>query len=382
MGQRARLEAIALAALFAILCLSVTACFAGTVINRNQAKTLPGSNLLWYDIRGLDVEGRGWKDTEASYDRLPARAKGKVSLDIWSLGKESAGMCVRFVTDASSLSASWALANPNLSLPNMAVSGASSLDIYMKYEGHWRWLGLALAKTCPTNQVLIENELPPGKHEYCLYLPTYNGVKEVLIGLPAAATFETAPPYPTEKRKPIVFYGTSITQGACASRPGLAYPAILSRKFSRPMINLGFSGNGKMQPEVVAFLAELDPCLFFIDCMPNMETEILAERIRGLVRTLRKAHPKTPIVFVEEIPRVTALIFPDKAPDYQTRCQILRDVVKELGRKGLHDLYILSARDQIKNDGEGSVDGIHPNDVGMMRLTEAYEPMLQKLLKN
>src|ERR1017187_7975974 len=139
------------------------------------------------------------------------------------------------------------------------------------------------------------------RREYLLYLPLYNGVEEVKIGVPPEAKFESALPRPAGL-KPIVFYGTSIVQGGCASRPGMAYPAILGRRLDRPQINLGFSGNAWSEPEVAQLLAELDPAAYVLDPLPNMKEEWVVPRLARFVEILRGAHPKTPIVLVENVP--------------------------------------------------------------------------------
>src|SRR5205823_11246646 len=97
---------------------------------------------------------------------------------------------------------------------------------------------------------------------------------------------------PASRRKPVVFYGTSITQGGCASRPGMVHTAILGRRLDRPVINLGFSGNGKMEPELAALLAELDPAVYVLDCLPNLNAQEIRERVGPFVRTLRQARPE------------------------------------------------------------------------------------------
>src|SRR5262249_23641262 len=125
-------------------------------------------------------------------------------------------------------------------------------------------------------------------------------VSSVEIGIPKDSKLGRAPARPPQKQKPIVFYGTSITQGGCASRPGMVHTAILGRRLDRPIINLGFSGNGKMDPEVAKLLAELDPAAYVIDCLPNMDAKQVEERTEPLVRSLLQAHPRTPILLVED----------------------------------------------------------------------------------
>src|SRR5262249_47654418 len=153
---------------------------------------------------------------------------------------------------------------------HMPATGVSGLDLYVKTEaGKWHWLAIGRPSK-QSNHVSLVSGLPAGKHEYLLYLPLYNRVSSVEIGLAKDQKLEKAEPRPAERQKPIVFWGTSITQGGCASRPGMVHTAILGRRLDRPVINLGFSGNGKMEPEMADLLAELDPAVYVLDCLPNL----------------------------------------------------------------------------------------------------------------
>ena len=228
--------------------------------------------VAWYNVQDWEVEGKGWADTKRYFDRLPGKAEHSVRAPVWSLSRHSAGMAVRFKTDASQIRARYTLLSPNVAMPHMPATGVSGLDLYARNQaGQWRWLGV----TRPTGQT-FEGELAAGiepqLREYMVYLPLYNGVESLEIGVPQRAAFE---PLAARGQKPIVFYGTSILHGACASRPGMASPAILGRRFDRPTINLGFSGNGRMEPEVGQLLAELDAAAYVIDCLPNMRTKPL-----------------------------------------------------------------------------------------------------------
>src|SRR5205085_52806 len=148
-----------------------------------------------------------------------------------------------------------------------------------------------------------------GFREYAAYLPLYNGVENLSIGVSPGAKFEPLAP---RSEKPIVFYGTSITHGASASRPGMAHPAILGRRFDRPVINLGFSGNGRMDAAVGELLVKIDAAVYVIDCLPNMGANDVRQKCPPLVKLLREARPQTPIVLVEDRRNANTWILPGR----------------------------------------------------------------------
>lgn len=343
--------------------------------------TAQSPNLVWTDIRQCQVEGRGWNDTKDYYDRLPAKAETRVRPPVWNLARHSAGMLVRFRTDATAIHARWALTSPNLAMPHMPATGVSGLDLYVKMpNGQWRWLAVAQPKA-QTNEVQLISGLPPHEREYLLYLPLYNGTRFVEIGVPAGARLQPAGPWGPGQRKPVAFYGTSILQGGCASRPGMCHSAIVGRRFNWPTINLGFSGNGKMEPELAELLAELDPAVYVLDCLPNMVGREVAERVVPFVRRLRAAHPSTPIVLVEDRTYANAFLVPEKQSRHQESRRALKDAWRQLKREGVRHLYYLPGDSLMGRDGEGTVDGSHPTDLGFMRQAEAFAKVLRPLLK-
>src|SRR5690606_19078766 len=256
-------------------------------------------SFKWVDIKELNVQGRGWATEADFFRRLPARVEGKVTPAVWRLSQHTSGMYVRFKTDASALKVKWSLTGENLSMPHFAATGVSGVDLYVKTDkGDWHWLAVGQPTKFPENESSFFTGVEAIEREYMLYLPLYNGIESLFIGIPEGAALRTAI---TEERQPIVFYGTSITQGGCASRAGMSTTAILGRKMDREMINLGFSGSGKMEPEMAHLLAELDPALFFIDCLPNLTAEEVVERVEPFIRILREKRPSTPVVLAEGI---------------------------------------------------------------------------------
>jgi len=348
----------------------------------NQSHSAPSTNdaTAWSDIRQFNVEGRGWNGTKDFYDRLPAKAEGVVRKPVWDLSRNSAGMCVRFVTDATSIRARWALTDHWLYLPNMTAIGKSGLDLYVKTEKGWHWLAVGAPEN-QTNDVMLAKDLIPGKREYILYLPLYNGTKYVELGIPTNAVIEKAGPWGPGERKPMVFYGTSILQGLSASRPGMVHNAILGRKFNYPTINLGFSGNGKMEPEMADLLAELDPSVYVLDCLPNMVADEIKERVEPFVRKLRATHPATPIVLVEDRTMQDSFLIAGRMEYYHLKDRAeLKAAYERLKKSGVENLYYIPGEHLFGDDGEGSVDGSHPTDLGFTRQAEIFAKVIEPLL--
>lgn len=346
-------------------------------VRREQAK----QELRWVDARALDVEGKGWADTKAFYDRLPARAEGTVRGPVWDLSRHSAGVCVRFTSDATAIHARWKVINGNLAMTHMPATGVSGLDLYVKTDaGRWHWLGVGQPHQSPANSAQLVGGLPAGRREYVVYLPLYNGVASLEIGVADGAMIEKSPPRPEDRRRPIVFYGTSITQGGCASRTGAVHTAILGRRLDRPVINLGFSGNGRMEPEMATLLAELDPAVYVLDCLPNMSSAEVTERVEPFVRTLRKAHPKNPIVLAEDRFYSQGSLLPGQMRHNTENHKALKAAHDRLVASGVEALFYLPGQGQLGDDGEGTVDGSHPTDLGFLRMADAFEPVLRKAL--
>jgi hypothetical protein len=334
--------------------------------------------LRWVALHDLTVEGQGWDDLESPFDRLPARAKGLVRDVVWELSQDSAGICARFRTNATELHCRWGLRSAELAMAHMPATGVSGVDLFVRDgDGGWRWLACPQPVEQEMEARLID-DLDPGMREYMLYLPLYNGVSHCEIGVPAGAELIAGEERPEGWRQPILFYGTSITQGACASRPGACHTALIGRRFDRPVINLGLSGNGTMETSVGGFLCELDPAVFVIDCLPNMNGEMVSERLEPLVLQLRKARPMTPILLVEDRTYGNAFLRSEYRALHATNRRALRTGLDRLREQGVEGLTLVAGADLLVNGD--TVDGSHPSDLGFARqarvLGAALEPLL------
>ena len=340
------------------------------------AKPLP---LAWHDVTTWGVEGRAFGELERKrwFDRFPASADGQVTPAVWNLSRDSAGLMVRFKTDSSYIWADYTLLRERINGVNMTPIGASGLDLYARDDaGKWRWVGVARPEKKEV-RVELANTLKPGLREYAIYLPLYNGVEKLSVGVAPSATFEPLAP---RTDKPIVFYGTSITHGASASRPGMVHTAILGRRFDRSVINLGFSGNGRMDAAVGDLLIKIDAAIYVIDCLPNMGAAAVREKCIPLINQLRAARPTTPIVLVEDRRYTNSWIQPKRDQDHSDNHAALREAYEKLKAAGITGLFYIGGDDLLGADGEGATDGSHPNDLGFMRQADVMEPILRAAL--
>lgn len=334
-------------------------------------------DLRWVDVADWRIEGRAFAERKAPFDRLPAAAESVVSAPVWNLSRHSAGMAVRFASDATELHVRYRVGSDQLAMSHMPATGVSGVDLYCRDgSATLRWVQVS-KPTARTVAARMFTGLSPELREFVLYLPLYNSVEQLELGVLRPGKLEPLPP---PRGAPIVVYGTSIAHGACASRPGMAWPAIVGRALEREVVNLGFSGNGRMDAEVGRFLAQLDPAAFVVDCLPNMTPELVEQRAPALVRQLRAARPATPILLVEDRTMQNAWLQPSVREQHEQRRARLRDAVHALRRDGVEDLHLLAGAMLLGADGEGTTDGSHPNDLGMMRQATTVSAALRPIL--
>ncbi|MCF0042838.1 SGNH/GDSL hydrolase family protein [Dyadobacter fanqingshengii] len=337
------------------------------------------------------LEGQAWpKEVKNPYDRLPARAEKQVREQVWGLSNQSAGLMLRFRANSAEISVRYVV-NGKHALPHMPATGVSGVDLYaISSDGDWRWC--AGKYTFGDTITYTFRGLEPNDsyhqrgREYRLYLPLYNSVKWLEVGAPEGTAFT---PLATRPDKPIVIYGTSIAHGACASRPGMAWTAILGRKLDHPLINLGFSGNGRLEEEVVSIVSEIDAKIFVLDCLPNLTIrpdsklgitiEDVKNRILATTRALRKKHPNTPIVLASHAGYTDEDMNPQSKHFYSEVNETLKEAFAQLKSEGVRQIFIIPKAD-FGQDIETMVDGTHPNDLGMMRYAEGYEKHLRQIL--
>jgi lysophospholipase L1-like esterase len=331
------------------------------------------------------LEGQAWSgQVKDYYDRLPARAEQSVRKEVWNLSKNSAGLKLRFKTNAEEIIVKYVVTGAQ-QMPHMPATGVSGVDLYSKtINGKWLW---AAGKFSFGDTIvykynnLIGKDQQVNNREYHLYLPLYNSVKWMEIKVLKENQFT---PLPVRKDKPIIVYGTSIAQGACATRPGLAWTNILERKLDRPFINLGFSGNGRLETELVQLLTTIDAKLYVLDCLPNLtagyiSTNQLKKRITNSIVLLQQKRPETPILLTDHSGYTDEGISDIRKKEYQAVNNALKITFDSLVSKGVKNIYHLSKK-EISQNIETMVDGVHPNDIGMIQYADAYEKKIRVIL--
>ncbi|MEJ7837375.1 MAG: SGNH/GDSL hydrolase family protein [Thermomicrobiales bacterium] len=331
----------------------------------------------WHSLG--EPEGKGFADTIRRYDRLPTRAQSRVPEIVWNLSRNSSSLFSRFRTDATSIAARWRIDGEVLALSHMPATAVSGLDLYGEADdGKIHWVGVGHPTTIGVNNAVIAEEIDGMNRNYTVYFPLFNNLEDVQVGVPLGASFEIVPPDPLT---PVVYYGTSIIHGASASRPGMALPAQLGRRLGRNVIGLGFSGNGKMEVEIAEHLSEIQAAIYIIDCLPNMDHDLVRERTVPFVQALRAVQPETPILLVEDRTFTNAWAIPAKQELHRRKRLEYRTAFDSLVKSGDPNLHYLENTGLLGDDDEATVDSSHPTDLGFSRMAGVLEPVIRKLIE-
>ena len=365
-----------------------------TVINSAVGSwALKSSDLKYYDPRDLNlpVIGRGFADcvrpndtiSDGFYTRLPADMQN-VREALWDLGQNSAGIAIRFRTNSRAIGAQWEPLN-NFGMSHMTPTGVKGLDLYALIDGQWQFAGIAQPNGKKSRNMIVK-KMDGAMREYLLYLPLYDGVKSLKIGVDSTAVIEMPqaddllPVNPATTAKedlPIVFYGTSITQGGCATRPGMAFPAIIERKLHKETINLGFSGNGRMDKIMADKIATIPASAYVIDCIENCTYQIVKDSTEYFIRTIAESNPETPIYMVSAYYLPTMYLDTQWRKDAMKENELWKSLCEKLRKEGYKNVKYIDVftngnmkKNPLGPDYEACVDGIHFTDMGFARMAE------------
>ncbi|MFT3902676.1 MAG: SGNH/GDSL hydrolase family protein [Niabella sp.] len=333
-------------------------------------------SLVYTDGLSLNLIGQAFP-LPNSYCRIDTSLHKDFSPVIKRLLTHAAGLVISFKTNSPRIAAKWCVTN---SRPgnNMTPIMNKGLDLYIKRDGVWQFAGVGRPDAVCNEYVLVQN-MDESEKECLLYLPLYDEVKSLSVGIDSGYHISAGEdPF---KKKRVVVYGSSITQGASASRPGMAYLARLSRDMGVNFINLGLSGNGKMEKEVADMVANIRADAFVLDCFANPSPEQIIQRTAYMVKAIRAAHPAAPIVLIQAGFRESGNFDSAIANISRLKDKNVQTEFEKLKKEGIKRLYLILADDLLGRDHEGTTDGIHPNDLGFDRMLQVIKPEMVKIFR-
>lgn len=377
----------------------VCALFCGNLFNLNAHQNilsgldsnLQGVNHTYSDevsistvyYNATDFKLLGKLPQTQGYSRLPNEAMANVRKEVWNLSKQTAGISIRFTSNTTSIKIKWT-STGHSEYTNMTPIASKGFDLYAYVNDRWQFVGEARPQNSIENEATIIEGMAKIGREYLLHLPLYDSVSAVEIGVDENAYIGKPRSNLIDTSNPIVFYGTSITQGASASRPGLTYPARIQRSFNKEVINLGFSGNGRFEKAVGKYFMVADPSIIILDCTPNSSATTIKENLPDLIEFIRIKDASVPIILVESIMRDGAYFKKNPPTDRGTMSyidqqnQALNDIFIKYSEK-YGQLHYISGENLIGNDNEATVDGTHFNDVGHNRAYQHFKSIIKTL---
>ena len=343
------------------------------------------SQLKWHNPLKVNypvVQNYGFeRSDEYLYGRLPCKAKKIVSTSVWNLACQSAGLAIHFYTNSPQICVRYMVSDP-LSFPHMPLTGVTGVDLYcIDNDGKWYYCfgGYSLKDTVIYSYSRFpQNKYHDKGYEFRLYLPLYNRVKWMEIGV--LDTYDLTF-IPASDEKPIVLYGTSITQGACASRSAMAWSTILQRTLDYPLVNLGFSGKGTMDKELIGLIGNINARLYILDCLPNLYDLSRNDLIDRLVSCVKKLREKSsvPILMLEHAGS-SNMEMDTLQYSYVANVNAgSREAYEQLSAEGIPEIYYLS-REELNLSMDSWVDLVHPNDFGMSQYANVVEMKVRDIL--
>jgi hypothetical protein len=335
--------------------------------------------VKWIEGRQLTIEGRAGTGQIHDYDRLPAFARETTREEVWTLSENSAGINIRFSTDSDTLHVRWVLRSV-CKMPHMTDCAMNGIDLYAYDEENslWRWAGIKLSWDGKNTGIMLQG-ITKKMRDYMLYLPLYTSVDSVFIGVNEDAQIQKF--IRKNNKKPIVHYGTSIVQGASASRAGMCATAQTGRAFDAEVINLGFSGNARMEEIIGKVMTQIDAWCYIIDCNANMTAEMIAERCLPFVKQLRQTRKNVPVILVERTFAANSWLKAETRQKINDGNFELRKSYEQLLSEGFENIYYVSEKDLTAQSSEHTIDGEHYTDTGFTIYSEYMIKFLKKILK-
>ena len=347
-------------------------------------------DIEWFSIqeKPFSIHGITYSEEEGLYRRLPKNIADATNDGVSHLSKNTAGGRVRFATNSPYIIVR--VEEPfEAPFPHMTIAGKDGVSLFVdkKFAGTIMPSYEQIAKADPeyggSGRFMFDGIKYPaisdeGVSQVEIFLPLYSAVYNIHIGLKKGCSLQEARQY--KHTQPVLFYGSSITQGGCASKPGDDYINRLCRMLDTEILNLGFSGSALAEKVMADYIASQNPSIFVLDYDHNApNAEHLQKTHFALYETVRKANPTKPIIMMT-MPTIEG--YEDKPWHKPRREEILRGFAKAKSQ-GDENVYLVDCYGcfgAIEKGECGTVDDCHPNSLGFLRMTERIYPLLDKLL--
>ena len=352
----------------------------------------PEKPWTYVDAQNLRIINHAFAgETERTYARLPRYVKDSIpeGRELWDRQQCSSGIGVRFATNSTRIGCKYTL-YWDTHMIHMADTGLKGTDLYiLEGDSVWRHVNTNRPyvkkdengnKTKLFESTYVSN-LDGKMHEYVIYFPLYDGIEDFSVKVDSGAVITKGSPEVINANRRIVAYGTSILQGGCASRTGMAATNIIGRELNCEVVNLGFSGEGKQDTYIARAMATIpDVDVFLLDPVPNC-TEMMCDTLTyNFVKTLRALRPDVPIVMLE------GPIYPYARYDsffgkyLPKKNDAFRRNYERLKAENPNNLYYVTSEGLDGPEDDGTVDGIHLTDLGFLHYANKMIPILRPLL--
>ncbi len=336
-------------------------------------------SLKYVSANNLTIIGKA-KKTVQLFQRIDPNETSAMTKPVQELALNSAGIALLFETNSPTIAVRWKLAAEKY-MANMTPIAHSGLDLYSFNDGKWQYVSVARPVKGAVNQdQVIIHRMDTTLKQMMLYLPLYNSVNELSVGVNKGCVINSPKEPKIETSKRVVVYGSSIVQGASASRPGMAYPAIIQRKLGVDVVNLGFSGNAKMEIEFAKYLATVEADCYVLDCIPNQTAEQVNERAFPFIKYLKSQKPKVPIILVETVIREHGYFDQQVGENVRKQNEAIKKAYDQLKKEKYDNIYYIAANQFMGNDHDGTIDGTHLTDLGFTRIADAVMKMIKKVM--
>ncbi|RAV16659.1 SGNH/GDSL hydrolase family protein [Paenibacillus contaminans] len=339
--------------------------------------------ITWIPVtkERFTISGLPWlHEHESRFIRFPQRAQASIPENVWLLSQMPSGGRIRFTSDTTSLQIR-AAHHHAPQMIDMPPLGHSGMDLYAGEPGQMKYWGTSVPQmTGQPYEYMFFKDIASKDREFTLYLPAYNDLVTLEIGIDRKAKLGQPSPYAANA--PVVFYGSSITQGACASRPGNGYVSMISRILHIDIVNMGFNGSGRGELSVCKLLSEINSACYVLDYHVNLPSAAqLADVYAPFYRKLRETKTDTPIVMISPLCFSSERYDSGKAELYGNMRRTIRGVYEEAVCSGDSNVYFADGSELIGLDEEGLyVDGLHPNDRGFAQIADRLAPVLKQNL--